>query len=88
MLNRKTSNCAFKLPFKLLKYWTALCSQFSTLGDIYCHYYKDHLRPSNVILKLSIWMRGGFYSSEVYYRNLCKQKPNWQAASSIASKIN
>ena len=78
--------CAFKLLIQSIKILDTFAPGFSTLGDIYCHYYKDHLRAFKCYFK-AFDLDAGDYTAAKYITETYASKPNWQAASSIASRL-
>ncbi|CAI4037040.1 hypothetical protein SMKI_16G3390 [Saccharomyces mikatae IFO 1815] len=77
---------AFKLLIQSIKILDTFAPGFSTLGDIYCHYYKDHSRAFKCYFK-AFDLNAGDYTASKYITETYANKPNWQAASSIASRL-
>ncbi|EJS41246.1 ski3p [Saccharomyces arboricola H-6] len=78
--------CAFKLLIQSIKILDTFAPGFSTLGDIYCHYYKDQSRAFKCYFK-AFDLDAGDYTAAKYITETYARKPNWQAASSIALRL-
>ncbi|CAI4054235.1 SKI complex subunit tetratricopeptide repeat protein SKI3 SKDI_16G4440 [Saccharomyces kudriavzevii IFO 1802] len=78
--------CAFKLLIQSIKILDTFAPGFSTLGDIYYHYYKDYSRAFKCYFK-AFDLDAGDYTAAKYITETYASKPNWQAASSIASRL-
>lgn len=84
--NQENIKFAFKLLIQSIKILDTFAPGFSTLGDIYCHYYKDHSRAFKCYFK-AFDLDAGDYTAAKYITETYASKPNWQAASSIASRL-